>query len=690
MSAGEIDSLIRPASIAIIGASSDPKKTAGRPLKYLRAHGFAGRLMPVNPTVTSIDGLRCYPDIAALPETPDVAMVLLDVVRTEPAIAQLAARGVQHAIVFNGGYQETGPEGAERQARLKAAAGPMRLLGPNTIGLINVTDRIALSASTSLEATELQRGRIGLISQSGGVLGSILSRAQYKGIGFSKLIATGNEADYEAADFISWFANDSDTEVIALYLETIRNGDLFRKATRAATEAGKRIVAYKVGRSEAGAQSASSHTGALAGADSIYDALFRQTGVVRAADFSDLLDVSAALSSGRKLHGGRIGILTTTGGAGALIADACGVLGFTTPPPDAATATRLGALMIGDGAVPDRNPIDLTLAGLRPDIMNGAIDALMSSEAYDATVVIVGSSGIDRPGLVADAARDNIARHRSPLAIYVSPCAPNIIQALNREGIPAFDTPEGCAAALAAMRIPVRDQQADAPRAPVDVFDLRSGRLDEVDSRRLFGRFGIPGVRERVVHTPQEAEAAARELDRRVAIKILSKDLAHKSDVGGVALNIVANDAARACAEMAERVKTHLGGEVPAFLVQEMVSDGVELILGIVRDPRLGTAVMLGAGGVLAELLDDTCLRMAPLSRSDAEEMIASLRISPLLSGYRGRPAADVVALTDAVLAFSRLACELGDRLVDAEINPLLVLPDGKGVMAVDALIEIA
>ena len=685
MTAEVFDRLVKPRSIAIIGASSDPQKTAGRPLRYLRAHGFAGRIMPVNPTVRSIDGLECYPDIASLPETPDAAIVLLDVARTQSAIKDLALRGASATIVFNGGYGETGPEGASRQRRLLEAAGSMRILGPNTIGLINVTDRIALSASTALE-DELQPGSVALISQSGGVLGSILSRAIHKGIGFSKLVATGNEADLDASDFVSNFAEDPATSVIALYLETIRDGARFRSAAHKAAAAGKQIVAFKVGRSEAGATSAASHTGALAGADALYDALFRKTGVIRVQAFSDLLDVAAGLSAGRSLRGRRLGVLTTTGGAGALIADACGVLGFTTPPPDDETAARLGKLMIGDGAVPDRNPIDLTLAGLRPEIMTGAIDVLMTSASYDGTVVIVGSSGLDRPNLVADAARSNIERHKTPLAVYVSPSAPHIVQMLNRLGIPSFDTPEGCAAALAALATkPVVRDEAPEPNI---MFDPKmSGQLNELESRALFAHFGIPSVQDCVAHTPEEAQVAAEKIGAPVVIKILSRDIVHKSDLGGVAVGVSPEDVAARCVLMRDAVASKVGNGQLSFLVQQQIRGGIEMILGVVRDPQLGAAIMLGAGGTETELIDDKTLRMAPLSPDDVREMIAELRMRPRLEGYRGGAPADIPALIDAVMNFSRLVVTLGDRLVDAEINPLFVLPVGQGVCAADGLL---
>ena len=342
-----IERLLKPASVAVIGASADPTKTAGRPVAYLRKHGYTGRIYPVNPRVSDIDGMRCFSDIAALPEAPDVGIVLLGAERAHEAVRALAGLGTKAAIVLASGYSEAGEAGALRQAALTEAAGGMRILGPNTIGLVNLNDAIPLSASGALEMDHFPAGNIGVVSQSGGILGALLSRAAARGIGLSKLVSTSNEADLDLSDFVDYFASDADTKVIALYVETIRNVATFRAAALKARAAGKPIVAYKIGRSESGARAAVSHTGALAGADRMYDVLFRQVGVVRADTFADLLDMPAALLTGRSLRGRRVAILTSTGGAGTLVADSLGVCGFEAPAPDAGTAEALRQLQQG-------------------------------------------------------------------------------------------------------------------------------------------------------------------------------------------------------------------------------------------------------------------------------------------------------------------------------------------------------
>ena len=422
-----ISRLMNPRSVAVIGASGDAQKTSGRPIAFLRKHGFEGRLYPVNPRYTEIDGLTCYPSIAALPEVPDAAIILLGPERANQAVAELAAMGTPAAIVLAGGYGEAGEEGIARQQALQKARGNMRILGPNTIGLINLTEGITLSASGALDQEALRAGNIAVISQSGGILGSILSRGAAAGIGFSKLVATSNEVDLDVADFVDYLVDDEATEVIALYLEGLRDTEKFSRAALKARAAGKPIVVFKVGRSEAGARSAASHTGALAGADALYDVYFKQLGIVRAQTFADLLDLPFALASRRTMVGNRVAILTSTGGAGTLIADALGANGFDTPPPGEATAARLRDLDIGDQAVLDRNPIDLTLAGLQPQIMQEAMRILLESADYDAVISVVGSSGVARPTLMADAIRDSQRDSSKPVLAYVSPYAPQAL-----------------------------------------------------------------------------------------------------------------------------------------------------------------------------------------------------------------------------------------------------------------------
>jgi acyl-CoA synthetase (NDP forming) len=687
--------LIKPQSVAVIGASADPTKTAGRPVAYLKKLGFSGQIFPVNPKVNEIDGLRCYADISSLPAVPDVGMVLLGAERAHLAVRELSEKGCAAAIVLASGYAETGEEGAARQKQLIEAAGHMRILGPNTIGLVNLTDGIMLSATGALEMPHFPVGGVGVVSQSGGIMGSLLSRAAARGIGLSKLISTSNEVDLEMADFIDHLADDPATTVIALYIETVRNPQKFRAACLKAAKVGKPVVAFKIGRSEAGARAAVSHTGAMAGTDRMYDALFKQVGVIRAQTFADLLDIPVALSTGRKLRGNRIAILTSTGGAGTLISDDLGLFNFDTPPPDEATSTVLRALHSGSEAVLDRNPIDVTLAGLRPDLLRGAITALLASPTYDALMIVVGSSGLSQPELMASAIQDCMPNSDKPIFAYVSPYAPAVGKLLTECGVPTYTDAESCSAALSAMRH-LANLNALVFNKPIEisqVFNVENfptGALNEFMAKQLFAKFGIPCTSERTVQTHAQAELAASELGGRVVLKILSSQITHKSDVGGVAVGVTAETVASRMASMAIEVQSKTGRKPDQFLIQEMIAEGTELILGMRRD-ALGTAILLGMGGVAAELFNDTSIRLLPekggLTQEDAMAMAKELKTWPLLDGFRGRPKADVAALVAAIVAFSNMAAQLGDRLVEAEINPVFVLSQGQGVKAADGVV---
>ena len=687
-----ISRLMRPQRVAVIGASADIAKTAGRPVSYLLKHGFKGEIYPVNPKASEICGLTCYPDIASLPAVPDVGIVLLGAERAHHAVRELAQRGCAAAIVLASGYGEVGEDGKRRQAELRDAAGTMRILGPNTIGLVNITDGIVLSASGALEMDHFPSGAVSVVSQSGGILGSMLSRAAARGIGLSKLISTSNEVDLELADFIEWLIDDEATKVIALYVESVRNAEKFRQAALRAAAAGKPIVAFKVGRSEAGAKAAVSHTGALAGADKMYDALFQQVGIIRAEDFDSLLDIPAALATGRTLRGNRVAILTSTGGAGTLVSDALGVSGFATPAPDAVTGAELRALQDGDHAALDRNPIDVTLAGLKPDLLKGAISSLLRSETYDALVVIVGASALAMPELMSNAIKSCLGSTDKPVLAYISPHAPKIGALLTQGGVPAFSAPESCSAALGAMLHAAQWEAQPQPakaKNTVHLDKIPTGALDEAHAKQLFAKFGISCANEIVVTNAEQAAQAATKLGNRVVLKILSSEILHKSDMGGVAVNLNAQQIGERLETMRVTVKARAGITPNTFLVQEMVSGGTELILGMNRDP-LGTAILLGMGGVTAELLKDTTMRLLPetggLSPETAREMAMALKTWPLLDGYRGRAPADVEALVAAIVAFSEMVAQLGERLMEAEINPLFVLERGRGVRAADGI----
>lgn len=686
-----LECLFRPRSVALVGASSDPAKIGGRPLHFLVKHGFSGEIWPVNPRAAEIGGIRCYPDIESLPAAPDVAMVLVGPAHAEESVRALAARGTGAAVVLAGGFAESGSDGAARQAALVAAAGGMRLLGPNTIGLLNMTDGITLSASGALDVEHRYTGGVAVVSQSGGILGSLMSRAAARGVGLSHLIATGNEADIDVSDAVMYLAGDPETRVIAVYLETIRKPAQFRDAAAAVAKAGKKLVIYKIGRSEAGARSAASHTGALAGEDRVFDAFFRQIGAIRAERYADLIDIPASLAVAPALKGNRIAIVTHTGGAAGLVADVCGVVGFETQAPGAETIHSLAAILQDDGFAPDRNPVDLTLAGLDPEVTYQAIATLAKSDDYDAVIAVVGSSSVGRPHLVADPVIRAMETATKPVVVYTSPSVPGIVARLNAAGVPTFETPEACANALNALRHrppqlgPSREEAIETP-LPASLPG-HAGSLNEAEAKQLIASFGIDTVRERVVSSPEDADSAATELGSPVVVKILARDLLHKTEIGGIRLNVQPGLVAQACHDVATDAHAAGFSAAEGFLIQEQISGAIEIILGFRRDLVLGPALLLGAGGTLAEIYEDFDICMLPATAADIRAALVRLKISAVLDGYRGQPGFDIDALVNAALAFSRMCLALGNRLEDAEINPLFVRPAGLGAVAADGVI---
>ncbi len=693
-----ISCLMVPKSIAVIGASTDPQKTAGKPIFYLQKNKYSGKIFPVNPKVDKIAGLQCYPDIASLPETPDVAIILVGTDLAIKTVQELANINTPVAIVLTSGFAETGPEGLQKQQELILAAGKMRILGPNTMGMVNIVDQITLSPSGALAIDNLVKGNVSLVSQSGGVLGALLSRAAARGIGLSKLVATSNEADLSLADFIDYFVEDSSTQIILLYIESIRHPQQFREAAIRARKAGKPIVVFKVGKSEAGMKAAVSHTGAIAGSDQIYDDFFSQVGVIRANQFADFLDIPIALGSGKSLTGNRVAVLTSTGGAGTLIADSLGEKGFNLPGPDESTIEKLSHLNLGDQAVLDRNPFDLTLAGLKPEILKGAIKALLESPSYDVLILILGSSSVSRPELMAEAVKDSLQSSNKLILAYVSPHAPRAVEIMTQLGIPTFSQPESCAIALSSL---LKNSTSDLtsleivePLQSIDIseYDQVHGALNENDSKKLFKKFGIPIVEDLIIHSPVIDEEQFNHLGSEVVIKILSKEILHKTEVGGVALNVPVKNIPSVIENMQLTVQEKTGLHINQFLIQEQIHSGLEIMLGMIQDP-LGVAILVGYGGITSELIQDTTLRLlcnGPLTKQEALNMLQNLKIWPLLNGYRGKPKYDVDTLVEIMVSFSQLILSFQGRIIECEINPIFVFEDGLGAKAADGILLLA
>ena len=671
--------LLNPRRIALVGASADPTRLTARAQIYLRKHGFDGALYPVNPRAETILGETSYPSIAAIPGPVDLAYLLLGTEHVEGVINDVAAKGIPVACILADGFAEAGPEGVARQERLLATAkaAGVRILGPNSMGLINLNSRTACSVNAALEAESLPAGRLALVSQSGSMLGAIMARGAARGLGFSHLISTGNEADLTASEIAGLLVDDPQVDAILLFLEAIRRADLLEEAARRAHAAGKPIIAYKLGRSSFGAELANSHTGALAGSDAAADAFFRANGIARVTMIEALLE-APALFIGRKPIAAphrAVSVMTTTGGGGAMAVDALGVAGIETRAPDETAVAALKAA----GLPHHGRMIDVTLAGTRADKVQAALTALAADPQTDLVLSVVGSSAQFRPhdavaGIVG-AAQSGLAK---PVAAFLVPQADVSLRMLGEAGIPAFRTPESCADVVRAYL----DWQA--PRAVPEaaaVAHALPARPDEADARQLFAALGLDtGIA--VMATP---DAVPDGLRYPVALKILSPDLAHKTEVGGVVLGIADAAALKVAAmEMLARVQMKAPqATITGFLVQPMAKGLAEAILGFRRDPETGPVVLVGAGGVMAELHRDTALRCAPVSEAEARAMIEEVKGLKPLAGWRGLPKGDLDALAGAIVAVSRLAAVA--EVAEAEINPLIIHAEGQGVTIADA-----
>ena len=650
-------SLLAPSRIALIGASADPARIPARAQRYLRRHGFTGALFPVNPRAETVQGEPAFASLDAIPGEIDFAYILTGTQHVEAAVAECIARRIPAAAILADGFAEAGADGAARQAALaaQARAGGLRLLGPNSMGVVNVPAHTACSVNAVLEVETLPEGRWSLVSQSGSVMGTLLSRAAARGAGFAKLVSMGNEADLTAGEILALLAQDPDTDAILLFLETIRRPDLFAAGARAAFAAGKPVIAYKLGRSEAGAKLAATHTGAMAGSDAAADAFFRAHGIVRVDTIEALLELPPLLLGRRPLAAPKraVRVVTTTGGGGAMVVD------------------RLGLAGIGTAHM-----LDTTLAGMGRDAVAAALSEARAAPDADLAVAVIGSSAQFRPQDAVSGIVASTGPH--PVAAFLVPHAEASLRLLTEAGIAAFRNPEPCADAIRAFL------DWRAPRVAPDLGDLSAaaGLLaaadDEPGARAVFAALGLADSA-RVI----DPAAPPADLAYPVALKAAGPALAHKTEMGAVALNLP--DAASLAARGAE-MRARLGAAARCFLAQPMARGVAEAILGYRRDPNVGPVVLLGAGGVLAEVYRDVVLRLAPVSEAEAAEMIAALKGLAPARGYRGMARGDLPALARAIAAFSRLAALPG--VAEAEINPLIVLAEGDGVVMADALLR--
>jgi acyl-CoA synthetase (NDP forming) len=676
--------LFSPRAVALVGASGDADKNTARPLRFLRKHGYAGRIVPVNPMRSEVLGERAWPSLAEAPGPIDHAFVMAPGDAVERALEDCGARGIPVVTVFSDGFADAGAAGAERQARLAARARSLgvRLLGPNSMGLVDIPGRVALTVNAVLEMDALPEGTTSFVSQSGTMLGTVLSRGAARGLGFAKLVSVGNEADLGVGDLVELLTDDPDTRVILLFLETVRDAARLAAAARRAQSAGKPVVAYKLGRSPLGEALARSHSGALAGTDAAVDAFLRDCGILRVDLLETLIEIAPLVAGRSPLHltrAPRVAVVTTTGGGAASVVDRMGTLGMEAMAPDGALAAHLAALGV---RASDSPIVDLTMAGTEKTYA-AVLDSLLESPACDAVLAVVGSSAQFHPQLAVQPILDSKKRAKL-LAAFLTPHAERSLALLAERGIAAFRTPEACADAFAAFfawRAPRARSASPAFAWPAAL--PRRGRLDEAQALTLFSALGVPVVESVEARAPAYAHA----LSYPVAVKVRASDIAHKTEAGGVALGIADRGEydERVRALLASVAAAHPAARIEGVLVQKMEAGLAEAIAGYRDDPLVGPVVLVGTGGTLAEIYKDTSLRIAPVSEEEAAAMIAEVKGLTIVRGYRGLPRGDLAALARAVAALSRLAQVEGRPVAEADINPLIVKRDG--VIAVDGLV---
>jgi acetate---CoA ligase (ADP-forming) len=680
--------LLSPRSVAIVGQSNDPTKAAGRPLKFLRQLGYAGRIFPINARRDEVLGERAFPSLAALPEAPEHVYIVTATDAAVEAVEECGRLGVRVATVLADGFAEAGPAGLAREARLRevVAKTGLRLVGPSSLGVVNLREGVMLTANAALDEKELPVGRIFAASHSGTMIGALLSRGKARGIGFAGAVSVGNEVDLSLGEICAATLDDPDIDGYLLFLETLRKADRLRAFALAAAARGKHVLAYKLGRSAAARDLAATHTGALAGEDDVADAFLAACGIARVETFEAVIEGLPLLARipARPSHARppSVAIVTTTAGGATTVVDPLATRGITITQPSPDTYARLAAAGI---KVAKARIVDLTIAGAHYEAVKGALDILLSAPEFDMVVAVIGSSARSQPDKSVKPLIDSASSVR-PLATYIVPDAPAALAQLAAAGVPAFRTPEACADAVAAAlrrRAPVAAVARVRPPAQTG-----NGRLlDELDAYALLDRLGIaraPGV---AVNTGVDSPPPLP-FDYPVAAKVLSAEIAHKSDVGGVALGILDGEKlVAAIARLRAAVSAH-GQEMSRVLVQPMISGVGEALVGYRVDRDVGPLIMVAAGGVFTEIYRDRSLRLAPVDLESAHEMITEVRGFALLSGYRGKPAGDLDALARAIVALSQLAHD--ETVLEAEINPLIVRPAGQGVVAVDALVRLA
>jgi len=700
-----LESFFWPRSIAVLGASPDPHRIRGLLLRYLRRVGYPGKIFPINPSYAEIEGMTCYPDLASVGEQVDVVIVAIPASAVVAAAEECARLGVKHLVIISSGFAEEGGAAGDLQGQLTAIARRtgMRMAGPNCEGYYN-----ALMPSTTtfsptvdfkedrVEAPRVSQRRIGVVAQSGGVGFSFFNRGHAYGLGFSYVISTGNEADLSLADFMDYMVRDDRTHAVMIFCEAIRDPEGFLKAAAEARRRGKPVIAIKVGNSAAGARATASHTASLSGWGSAYAAAFRKYGVITADDPDEALAIAGLLLTGPAPSGRRVGISTASGGGGAWMADTLIAHGLEVPVLSEAVQARIRAYIPAYGS--PQNPVDTTAAGAQTRVMQmNTLEILEATDEVDAIVMVTSLASETRVSVDKERIAPLLERGRKPITVwsYTIPSAFGRSQ-VNDAGLYVHTDLRGVGNAVAkyaefGARLRRGFTEPEPAAAKVALPEGAAGVLTEHRTKSLLAGYGLPAAAEALADSAAEAADIAARIGFPVALKIQSPDIPHKTEAGGVRLNLAsAAEVSAAFDTIVAAAKAYKPGAViEGVLVQRMAPKGVELVLGMVNDPTFGPVMMVGSGGTMVELLGDVAHGLAPLAVAEAEDMIRSLKLSPLLTGFRGSKALDVAAVAGLVARLSRIALDHRDRIAEMEFNPVIVHADGSGLTIADALVTL-
>nr|WP_295466971.1 acetate--CoA ligase family protein [Mesorhizobium sp.] len=692
---GSISALLSPKSVALVGASDDVTRIGGRPLRYLRESGFAGGIYPVNPKRETVQGVKAYASLGDLPAAPDVAILAVPAAATVQAVRDCAERGVKAAIVFSAGFAETDEAGRAMQDELVgiARASGMRLLGPNCLGVFNSSIGFYGTFSAMLDSGLVTPGPIGIVSQSGAYGSHLMYLARLRGLGMNYLVTTGNECDINVAEALRWMVEQPDVNVVMAYAEGIRDRDTFIEALEIARERRKAIVFMKVGRSEVGAHAVSSHTAALAGSDAVFDAVFRQYGVWRASTTAEQIDIAAACSRGVYPKSNSLGIFTMSGGFGIQMADDAETAGLDVKPMPEKAQQELKAMLPYASPV---NPVDATAQAVTDlPLMTSFISAMLEKGDYGFFAGIFGSGPASPTfsGKLRQALETAAAASRDTIMALTMTAPDEIVRTYEDKGFIVAQDGSALMKTLGAMvHFKESFDRAAASRsdlAPGKKVALSGEALSEREAKPILASAGVTFPKEGLVRQGDDAGKVAASVGFPVVLKISSPDIAHKTEIGGVIVGVKDEAEAREAAAtiFARAREKRPDARIEGILVSPMISGGVEIIAGVVRDPAFGPVVMFGLGGVFVEVLKDVTFRAAPFDVAEAHRMIREIRGFAMLEGVRGAPPSDIDALARMLSALSAFAAANADTVESIDLNPVRVMEKGKGVIALDALI---